>query len=234
MQVASTHIMLSIAFTSAVSAFNGAPVVRAPARASALTMGVESMEGVGPETGGKVWDPLGLATMASEPTLAWYRHAELKHGRVAMAAWVGFAWMYNAGWTKGSLGLFPGDISMDGTKFADLGTEPFAAWDAVPVYGKVQILLVMGMMEWASETDKPHYMNGGTPGKITVFGIGEGGSGRQPLAPGTILLKNKPASVVAASRVSEIKNGRLAMIGVMSVFAEHFIPGSVPLLKNMV
>ena len=57
---------------------------------------------------------------------------------------------------------------------------------------------------------------------------------RQPLAPGTILLKNKPASVVAASRVSEIKNGRLAMIGVMSVFAEHFIPGSVPLLKNMV
>jgi len=25
----------------------------------------------------------------------------------------------------------------------------------VPVYGKVQILLVMGMMEWASETDKP-------------------------------------------------------------------------------
>ena len=69
-----------------------------------------------------------------------------------MAAWVGFAWMYNAGWTKGSLGLFPGDISMDGTKFADLGTEPFAAWDAVPVYGKVQILLVMGMMEWASET----------------------------------------------------------------------------------
>ena len=72
------------------------------------------------------------------------------------------------------------------------------------------------------------------PGKITVFGIGEGGSGRQPLAPGTILLKNKPASVVAASRVSEIKNGRLAMIGVMSVFAEHFIPGSVPLLKNMV
>ena len=151
--------MLSIAFTSAVSAFNGAPVVRAPARASALTMGVESMEGVGPETGGKVWDPLGLATMASEPTLAWYRHAELKHGRVAMAAWVGFAWMYNAGWTKGSLGLFPGDISMDGTKFADLGTEPFAAWDAVPVYGKVQILLVMGMMEWASETDKPHYMN---------------------------------------------------------------------------
>ena len=64
------------------------------------------------------------------------------------------------------------DISLDGTKFADLGTEPFAAWDAVPVYGKVQILLVMGMMEWASETDKPHYMNGGTPGKITVFGIG--------------------------------------------------------------
>jgi hypothetical protein len=31
---------------------------------------------------GKVWDPLGLADIGSEETLAWYRHAEIKHGRV--------------------------------------------------------------------------------------------------------------------------------------------------------
>ena len=41
-------------------------------------------EGVGPETGGNVFDPMGLSKIASEETLAWYRAAELKHSRVAM------------------------------------------------------------------------------------------------------------------------------------------------------
>ena len=41
-------------------------------------------EGTGPETGNKVFDPLGLSKIASEETLAWYRAAELKHSRVAM------------------------------------------------------------------------------------------------------------------------------------------------------
>jgi hypothetical protein len=35
---------------------------------------------------GRMWDPLGLAEIGSDETLAWYRHAEIKHGRVAMAA----------------------------------------------------------------------------------------------------------------------------------------------------
>ena len=35
---------------------------------------------------GQVWDPLGLAEIGSDETLAWYRHSEIKHGRVAMAA----------------------------------------------------------------------------------------------------------------------------------------------------
>jgi len=39
---------------------------------------------VGVETGGKVFDPLGLSKIASAETLAWYRAAELKHSRIAM------------------------------------------------------------------------------------------------------------------------------------------------------
>jgi hypothetical protein len=35
---------------------------------------------------GKIWDPLGLAEIGGDETLAWYRHAEIKHGRVAMFA----------------------------------------------------------------------------------------------------------------------------------------------------
>ena len=33
---------------------------------------------------GGIWDPLGLAEMGSDETIAWYRHAEIKHGRVAV------------------------------------------------------------------------------------------------------------------------------------------------------
>ena len=42
-------------------------------------------EGAAHETGFEVWDPVGLADLGSEQTLAWYRHAELKHGAPAPA-----------------------------------------------------------------------------------------------------------------------------------------------------
>jgi hypothetical protein len=35
---------------------------------------------------GKMWDPLGLADGGSDETVAWFRHSEIKHGRIAMAA----------------------------------------------------------------------------------------------------------------------------------------------------
>lgn len=40
------------------------------------------MEGATPPCG--IWDPLNLAELGTETTVAWYRAAELKHGRVAM------------------------------------------------------------------------------------------------------------------------------------------------------
>merc|ERR1719271_610584 len=60
-----------------------------------IQMGVESMTGVGPETGDKIFDPLNFATMGNDKTLAFFRHAEIKHGRVAMAATVGLLFHIN-------------------------------------------------------------------------------------------------------------------------------------------
>jgi len=207
--------MLSL--VAAPTAFVAPTVVPAPAvqRAAALQMGVADMEGTGPETGGKVFDPIGLSKIASEETLAWYRAAELKHSRVAMAAVTGWAWVASGG------PLFPGYLSIEqGVTFASLGgTDGYASWDAVPDAGKLQIIGVVGILEWLGEASvKPHYMMGGTPGKIPLLW--------DPLG----FTKSLSPETLARKRTAELKNGRLAMIGVMSLVSAHFIPDSVPLL----
>ena len=65
------------------------------------------------------WDPLNLAeadfwNQGNEATIGWLRHAEIKHGRVAMAAFVGYIFGANKV-------AFPWDIA--GGPLA--GTGPF-------------------------------------------------------------------------------------------------------------
>lgn len=94
-----------------------------------------------------VWDPLGLADLGSPATLAWFRHAELKHCRVAMAAFTG--WLVATGnqlaIKNGHEGFhFPGYCSpfQTGTTFADIAAAggPMEQWQAVPEVGKLQII----------------------------------------------------------------------------------------------
>merc|ERR1719326_2330743 len=115
------------------------------------------------ETGNQVWDPLGLAETGSEQTLAWYRHAELKHGRAAMLASVGYAVQVNHL-------HFPGLISVTkNLSFAELSQlKPYEAWEATPVEGKLQIAAVALTLEILAEATNPdgHYMRGSKPGDL--------------------------------------------------------------------
>jgi len=194
-------------------------VARSSVAAPSVQMAVADMEGTGPETGGKVFDPLGLSKIASDETLAWFRACELKHSRIAMAAATGWAWVASGG------ALFPGYISIEqGVTFESLGRNGYAAWDAVPESGKFQILGIIGILELLGEASvKPHYMMpGGTPGKI-------------PLLWDPLGFTNKLSpEMLARKRTAELKNGRLAMIGVMSFVSAHYIPDSVPLLPAVV
>ena len=47
------------------------------------------------------------------------------------------------------------------------------------------------------------------------------------------LSKNKSEAALAKGRASEIKNGRLAMIAIMSFVAANAVPGSVPALAGI-
>ena len=111
---------------------------------------------------GGIWDPLGLAEGGSDETIAWYRHAEIKHGRVAMAAFVGW-------WAVAAGARLPGDLA-DGIPFSSLPAKGLEAWDAVPGWGKAQMLLFAGLIEFHDELfysrKGTHYMRGGVPGKV--------------------------------------------------------------------
>ena len=241
---------------------------------AAFELTLADIGGDGPECGAVPWDPMGFAEygkFGSLPAkLAWYRHAEIKHGRVAMAAFVG--WLATANGY-----FFDGFLSRElGIKFADLGTDPLSAWEQMPASGKVQMLLAVGALEVAQETVEPHYLRGGEPGRFPLvrdsvlapfrqFGIYNGAIKKQ-------CARHPPAARALRSRgenlcirphqhrcrrraappprrrleaqgrtveslrqeklLSELKNGRLAMIGMASLYAASVVPDSVPFFKG--
>jgi len=110
---------------------------------------------------------------------------------------------------------FPGMLSHD-VSFESLSTmKPLDAWDAVPDAGKAQILATIFLTEVITESKDVHYTKGGPFPGMLVPEIDF--SGVDP-----DLLKRR--------QDSELNNGRLAMIAIMSFFSAIYIPGSVPLL----
>ena len=107
------------------------------------------------------------------------------------AAVTGWAWTASGG------PLFPGYISAsEGITFESLGRVGYAAWDATPENGKFQILGIIGILELLGEASvKPHYMSGGTPGKIPLLWDPLGFTSK--LSP----------EALARKRNSELKNG---------------------------
>ena len=186
------------------------------------------------------FDPLFLGDQdfwgqGNEATIGFLRQAEIKHGRVAMAAFVGFIVHAN-----GITWPFP--MRLDGTPWptADSGPE---LWDKLPEASKWQIIFFIGALEWFDEwqisaegselnptENKPkHYMRGGMPGKFAPF---EGLPLPLNLFDPFQLSKKKTEEQKAKGRIAEVNNGRLAMFGIMGFLAESKVPGSVPFLDQ--
>jgi len=212
--------MLSLASLQVPGFAPAVAPMRAAVASSSVRMGVESMEGVTVETGNKVFDPLNLSSLGGEETLAFFRHAEIKHGRVAMAAMTGFLFHINGIHFSGMLSPTYG-VSFEA--LSKMG--PFDAWNAIPLLGQLQIVWTIAGLEHASECLNPagHYTKGGTPGDLKFL--------KNFWDTPGFTKKLSPAEL-AEKRESELKNGRLAMIGVASVCASMAVPGSVPLLEN--
>ena len=169
--------------------------------------------GVGIEFGNKC-PPLGAVILedTKPEALKWFQNAEIKHGRVAMVATIGF-WVQKLGvhfplylGPSGSNAFHPESAdawylsTSAGVTFSDIAkASPLDAVGMVPAAGWLQILFFAGIFEatayqrqWAEGRTVP-----GDYGYDPLgFTKGEGG-----------LESDKMKSL----RLKEIKNGRLAM-----------------------
>merc|ERR1711988_2097708 len=161
-------------------------------------------------------------------TIAFLRHAEMKHGRVAMLAFLGFVFQANQL-------TFPWCTIENG--FPPVELSPPEQWDVLDPKAKFQLFFFIGMLEIWSESapGQPHYMRpGGVPGKFPKFLDAK--RKRIPGLPVDLwdplgFIDNMTPEVRNIKLAKEVNNGRLAMLGVTSFFVESKVSGAVPLLS---
>jgi hypothetical protein len=185
------------------------------------------------------FDPLGVADSAfwgksDEFTVGWLRQAEIKHGRVAMAAFVGYCVQSNF--------HFPWAMTLDGSPFPSTSLSPPEQWDALPLASRIQIILFVGFLEFYSEltpgggveSGLTHYTKGGVPGKYPTFDAIPHSIPFKSLYDPFGFHKGLSEESKEKRLRAEINNGRLAQLGIFGFLCAQTIPGSVPLLNGVV
>jgi len=139
-----TSIITGSALVASASAF--APTPQINARVTSLNAWKDdTVVGITPPVG--FFDPLGLSVGKSDEIMNIYREAELKHGRVAMAACLG--------WYITAAGVHPAFNSA-------LSSDPLKAATQLPAVAWIQFILGCGAIEFIAQYIKarPGYKAG--------------------------------------------------------------------------
>ncbi|KAL9139513.1 Light-harvesting complex [Amphidinium carterae] len=162
-----------------------------PLRAFENELGVQAPTGF--------WDPLGLAKDGSTKAFKRRRASEIKHGRIAMLATMGYI-------TPELTGKFPGYLSPSmGLKYEDI-PNGLGAISKVPAVGWAQILAYTFYCEQSQDQSE------GSAGEAGDFGFK--------------VLTSKDEEGLKRKLNSEIANGRLAMMAIIGMFFQDGLTGS--------
>lgn len=215
-------LALSTLIATAAAFAPQAPVAKTTALAGEKVKinGAMPLAGAEPVFFGELyWDKL-TSDWGSAATGTWLRAAELKHGRSAMIATVGFAFQ-KFGITFDKFSPHEYLSVTENIKFADLqAMGPIDAIHSIPAAGLAQIFMAIGAIEIYELTHGPEGITtdarvapGLTPGGLT------GDLGWNPL----------DIKVTDRRKLVELQNGRAAMFAICAWVAAETIPGSVPL-----
>merc|ERR1719379_1864366 len=148
------------------------------------------------------WDPMGFATDVSGTRLAFFREAELKHGRIGMLASLGF--LVGEKFHP----LWGGNLDMPAV-FAPQNIPSSSFWPAAFIALSVPVILNQGTQNWQY----------GYPEMVDESRV-PGDFGFDPLG-----LKPKNPKEMKEMQEKEINNGRLAMIAAAGIIAQEWVTG---------
>jgi len=158
------------------------------------------------------FDPLGFSTKLSKGKLAFFREAEIKHGRVCMLASIGY--LFGELWHP-----FFGQ-NLDNPSYQLAQPQNFPETPSLGAFW-VALFVVIGGFEGISAQ--------------TMAGFGEAKEDRVPgdLGFDPLDLKNSPAFDFLEYQNKELNNGRLAMMATVGMIGQEILTGK-KLLFNLV
>ena len=192
-----------VSLFASAAAFAPSKVAQTPTSLSAFEgeLGVQAPIGF--------FDPLGMLDNASQDQFDRLRFVEIKHGRIAQLAFLGNII------TRAGLRL-PGDIDFSGTTFESI-PNGWAAVDAIPQKGLLQMLLFVGWLELLVMKDV-------TGGEF----IGDFRNNYIDFGWDTFSEEQK-----LQKRAIELNNGRAAMFGILGLMVHEQLGGSIPIVGEM-
>jgi len=198
------------ALAGSAAAFAPAPAARSATSLSAF----ESEIGSQPPLG--FFDPLGLLDDADQDRFDRLRYVEIKHGRIAMLAFLGQIV------TRAGVHL-PGPIDLAGTSFDSFpnGWAAINGPDAISGSGLGQIIFFIGTLELGVMKDSA---NGAAPGDFP----GDFRNGALDFGWDTF-----DAETQDFKRGVELNNGRAAMMGILGLMVHEQLGGELPIVGPM-